>query len=210
MAHVDTPGERRDGRAADRDVAAEHRDIVSESRDAAADRRDTEAGERDGQAQRQDAALADRLEEVRRQLLTHTARAATADEADLDQAAINTLLDDVRANLGRRGAGRRAAATDRLASARDRLASHADRHQASQDRDDAERDRHQAEIERQQTEAADGDGADVPEAALTGMDVSSLQRRLARTVAESKQRIAVSKEYLTDARHHRQSDDEPV
>ena len=226
MTNFETPADRRDELAADRDDAAECRDVTSAARDAVADVRHARADARAGQADNRDRDLDDRLAQVRRRILDRLARVenTTFDRADwpdltaadlvrlrayaaeqrrlaaLDLAAVRALLDDLR-DLVLRDRADRSPAGERLAAAQDRRAARRDRRDSADDRDDAARDRAQAAIERQLADPADSDSDSTAESFLIRSD-ESLGGRVARAVAESRQRVASSREVLTGTGNH--------
>jgi uncharacterized protein (DUF3084 family) len=208
MVHFQTPAERRDDQAADRDDAPEGCDTAARDRDTAATSRDSDAHDRDGLASQHPRDLDERLRQVCQQILDRLAWAenTTINPADwpdltpaaldrlrahaaeqrcltaLDRAIASSLLADLRAQLDRGRAQLRTAADDRRAAASDRLASDQDRRSAAQDRDNSTRDRGQAALEREQ---ADPRNIVAAQQTATGVD-DSLTDRTARSVAESR------------------------
>jgi hypothetical protein len=181
MSHLDTPAERRDERAADRDDDADRRDDSAQHRDDDADKRDAEAAERDEHAHQDSDDLIDRVQRIGAQILDRLAAlenatvdpddwpdltptalarldAHTAEQRRLarrDRAAFTALLDRLHDELAYLGRDRRLAAGDRRASARDRTDAAGNRHESAQDRDLSARDRNQAVIEREQLDPRD-------------------------------------------------------
>jgi len=217
MVHFDASGENRDDTATDRDDAADGRDVAAIDRDVAAGERDARAGDRDDRAGRDADDLRDRLTRTSRQAFDRSAGLddVVVDPADwpeltatglarlrafaaeqrllgvLDHAAVRALCDDLRSEIEHGRLERRAAARDREAAAADRRAADRDRSLAEQDRADAARDRDQAAIERQQDDPVGPVGLPQPD----GTD-ESLAGRVARAMADSRQRITDSRAYL--------------
>jgi hypothetical protein len=210
MVDLRTLAERRDDLAADRDDVAERRDAASDNRDDTAHRRDIDAEERDTAARQDSDRLDDRLQIVRRQLLDRLTRCADTIDPDDQPAivradrrllsdpgltAVITLLDDLHAEIQRIRNNRRAAAGERRAAARDRYHAACDRKDSALDRALSARDRSQAAIERVQAVLGD-----LPSVGQLSSTHESFIDHGANATAESRQRIADSREQLARLR----------
>ena len=216
MPRPGNPADRRDARAVDRDDTAGRRDDVTGDRDDDAIRRDVDAVERDDDARDDAEVLADRLGQIRRQVLDRFARIenATVDPRDwpdlppaalarlaahtaeqrrlagLDREAVTALFDQLDHGLSRLGQDRHAAAHDRDASARDRRHSAGDRSDSGRDRDLSARDRGQAAVEREQVDPG----------VLPPDDDPPGPRRAPREPVTFAERVAASRRRLSDSR----------
>jgi hypothetical protein len=225
-----TPPDRRDERAADRDDVADQRDDTAIGRDEKARQRDSDAAERDAQARRHSDDLIDRFRRTCEQILDRFIRIEnTAVELDdwpgftpdalarleahiaeqrrlatIDREAVTALLGRLRTDLHHAWQDRRAAADDRWDAADDRRHSAGDRRDSGQDRSESARDRAQSTIEREQVGPGDlsADGrVDPPGRAADHRSLPMPPPTLAEQAIEtSRQRISDSRDRINRAR----------
>jgi hypothetical protein len=193
--------ERRDDYAATRDAAADRRDHVADERDRDANDRDAKADQRAVLALDHGKAIVTRMLEGHAEITAQLERLEQS-ETDPDRrdalTRARTAVDDIFIEVLREFSlmreQRHSSSQDRGFAAADRCASAQDRTASAQDRFDSAGDRNQAAIEREEIDDHPT-AADSPQP--IGHQDSTSTSRSERAIAQSRQRLAGSRDLLT-------------